>query len=110
MEIKEEKALNDWLKKWYDKHPSMSEPLAVQDRPIPNQYLNQIRDLMEKYTTLQCECKRFVDYVMNLTHGHNVTALQFDDEYLRMAGDMLYKAFGRIPTPDPTEIIKELKK
>lgn len=110
MEIKEEKAINDWLKEWYGKHQPMSEPFVAQDRPIPNQYLNQICDLMEKYTTLKSECKRFADYVMNLTHGRDATALQFEDEYLNMAGNMLYGAFARKQNPDPEEIIKELKK
>ncbi len=111
MEIKEEKVINDWLKEWHGKHePMPAPPVVAQDRPIPNQYLTQICDLMEKYTTLQCECKRFADYVMNLTHNRDTQALQFDDEYLNMAGNMLFEAFGRIPNLDHEEIIKELKK
>lgn len=72
--------------------------------------LTKVLELQEKYTTLQCECKRFADYVMNLTHDRDTHAIQFDDEYLSMAGYMLFKSFGRIPNPDPEEIIKELKK
>lgn len=68
--------------------------------------LTKVLALQEKYTTLQCECKRFADYVMDLTHNRDTRALQFDDEYLNMAGYMLFKSFGRIPNPDPEEIIK----
>lgn len=57
--------------------------------------LAQLLALQHKYTTLQSECKRFVDFVMNLTQGRNVTALKFEDEYLETAGSMLSEAFGR---------------
>lgn len=72
--------------------------------------LTKVLALQEKYTTLQCECMRFADYVMNLTHNRDTKAIQFDDEYLNMVGNMLFKSFGRIPNPDHEEIIKELKK
>lgn len=83
---------------------------SQQQRLIPKDYLKQILDLQDKYTTLQCECKRFADYVLNLTHNRNTQALKFDDEYLNMAGNKLFEAFGRIPNPGPEEIIKELTK
>lgn len=72
--------------------------------------LTKVLALQEKYTTLECECMRFADYVMNLTHNRDTQAIHFDDDYLNMAGNMLFKSFGRIPNPDPEEIIKELKK
>lgn len=72
--------------------------------------LTKVLALQEKYTTLQCECMRFADYVINLTHNHDTQAIHFDDEYLNMAGYMLFKSFGRIPNPGPEEIIKEIKK
>lgn len=71
--------------------------------------LTEVLALQEKYTTLQCECMRFADYVMNLTHNRDTKTIRFDDEYLNMAGNILFKSFGRIPNPDPEEIIKELK-
>ena len=67
-------------------------------------------ELQEKLTTLQCECMRFADYVMNLTQNRNTQAILFDDEYLNMAAQRVFDAFGRIPNPDPEEIIKALKK
>lgn len=82
-------------------------------RLIPKDYFNKCLELQEKLTTLKCECKRFADYVMNLSHDSDPIAIQFEDEYLRMAGNMLYEAFVRkqsIKDIDPTEIIKELKK
>lgn len=75
-----------------------------------NQNIQNLLELQDKYTTLQCECKRFADYVMNLTHNRDTQAIRFDDEYLNMAGNMLFKSFGRIQNPDPEEIIKEIKK
>lgn len=72
--------------------------------------LTKVLALQEKYTTLQCECMRFADYVMNLTHNRDTQAIRFDDKYLDMASNMIFKSFGRIPNPDPEEIIKELKK
>lgn len=110
MEIKEEKAINDWLKEWYGKHSPMPEPFVSQNTLVPKDCLNKCLELQVKYTTLQCECKRFADYVMNLTHNRDATALQFEDEYLRMAGDMIFEAFARKQNPDSEEIIKELKK
>ena len=79
-------------------------------RLIPKDYLNQLLALQEKLTTLECEHRRFADYVMNLTHNRDTQAIHFDDEYLNMACNMLFKSFGRIQNPDPEEIIKEIKK
>lgn len=110
MEIKEEKAINDWLKEWYGKYPPKIEPFVAQCRLVNKEFFNTCLELQEKYTTLQCECMRFADYVMNLTHNRDTQAIHFDDEYLNMAGNMMFEAFGRIPNPDPEEIIKEIKK
>lgn len=75
-----------------------------------NLNVHELLELQEKYTTLQCECMRFTDYVINLMHGRAAMAIHFDDEYLRMAGNMLFEAFRRLPKTDIEEIIKELKK
>lgn len=75
-----------------------------------NLNISELLKLQAKYTELQCECMRFADYVMNLTHNRDATALQFEDEYLRIAGNMLFEAFARKQNPDPEEILKELKK
>lgn len=72
--------------------------------------LTKVLALQEKYTTLECECMRFADWVLNMSHDRCAIAIKFDNEYLNMAGNMLFKSFGRIPNPDPEEIIKELKK
>lgn len=72
--------------------------------------LRKLLVLQDKYTTLQCECKRLADYVINLTHSREAMAIRFDNEYLRMAGDMLFEFFGHLPKTGLEEIIKELKK
>lgn len=74
-----------------------------------NLNIQSLLELQGKYTTLRCECKRFADYVMNLTRSRDAMSIQFDDEYLRMAGDMLSEFFRRLPKTAPEEIIKELK-
>ena len=84
--------------------------VVLKDDNIAIVDLTKVLALQEKYTTLQCECMRFADYVMNLTHDNNKIRLEFENKYLEMAAKSLYKAFGRIPNPDPEEIIKELKK
>ena len=75
-----------------------------------NLNIQELLELQEKYTTLQCECKRFADYVLNLTYESNTIRLEFENKYLEMAAKRLFDAFGRIPNPDHEEIIKELKK
>ena len=47
--------------------------------------LTKVLALQEKYTTLQCECMRFADWVVNLTRDCHSVAIRFDDEYLDMA-------------------------
>lgn len=84
--------------------------LQQPQRLIPKDYLYKCLELQEKLTTLQCECMRFADYVMSLTQNRNTQAILFDDEYLNMAAQRIFDAFGRIPNPDPEEIIKALKK
>ena len=93
----------------YIKNPSANLGLKA-DNSVLVLNKHELLELQKKYTTLQYECMRFADYVMNLTHNRDTQALRFDDEYLNMAGNMLFKSFGRIPNPDPEEIIKELKK
>lgn len=87
--------------------------LAVQsnaDNLALNLNIQSLLELQGKYTTLRCECKRFADYVMNLTRSRDAMSIQFDDEYLGMAGDMLFKFFGCLPKTDLEGIIKKLKK
>lgn len=93
----------------YIKNPSANLGLKA-DNSVLVLNVHELLELQDKYVTLQCECKRFADYVMNLTHGRDAMAIQFDDEYLNMAGNTLSNLIGRIPNTDPTEIIKELKK
>lgn len=62
--------------------------LAVQsnaDNLALNLNIQSLLELQGKYTTLQCECKRFADWVMNLTRDCRSVAIQFEDEYLDMA-------------------------
>ena len=75
-----------------------------------NLTVQDLLELQDKYTTLQCECMRFADWVLNMLHDCCAIAIKFNNEYLNVAGNMLFKSFGRIPNPDHEEIIKELKK
>ena len=93
----------------YIKNPSANLGLKA-DNSVLVLNMHELLELQEKYTTLQCECMRFADYVMNLTHNRDTQAIHFDDEYLNMAGNTLSNLIERIPNIDPTEIIKELKK
>lgn len=103
--------MNEKEPKFYVKqHGNMLAAKSNADTLTLNLNIQELLELQEKYTTLQCECKRFADYVMNLTRSRDAMSIQFDDEYLRMAGDMLSEFFRRLPNPDPEEIIKELKK
>lgn len=58
---------------------------SQQQRLVPKDYLKQILDLQEKYTTLNCECLRFADWVLNLTRDCHSVAIHFDDEYIDLA-------------------------
>ena len=80
------------------------------DKLTLNLTVQDLLELQDKYTTLQCECMRFADWVLNLSHDRYAIAIRFDDEYLNMAGNILSNLIERIPNTDPTEIIKELKK
>lgn len=103
--------MNEKEPKFYVKqHGDVLAAKSNADTLALNLNIQELLELQKKYTTLQCECMRFADYVMNLTHNRDTQAIHFDDEYLNMAGNMLFKSFGRIPNPDPEEIIKELKK
>lgn len=50
-----------------------------------NLNLQELLDLQDKYTTLQCECMRFADWVLNMSHDRCAIAIKFDNEYLDMA-------------------------
>lgn len=57
---------------------------SQQQRLIPKDYLKQILDLQDKYTTLQCECMRFADWALNMSHDRCAIAIKFDNKYLDM--------------------------
>ena len=63
---------------------------SQQQRLVPKDYLNQILDLQEKYTTLNCECRRFTDWVLNYLRDCRARAIQFDHECLNIAGREIY--------------------
>lgn len=63
---------------------------SQQQRLVPKDYLRQILDLQEKYTTLNCECRRFTDWVLNYLRDCRAMAIQFDDEYLNLASREIY--------------------
>ena len=50
-----------------------------------NLNIQELLELQDKYTTLQCECMRFADWVMNFTRNCHSVAIHFDDIYLDMA-------------------------
>lgn len=103
--------MNEKEPKFYVKqHGDVLTAKSNADTLTLNLNIKELLALQEKYTALECECIRFADYVMNLTHNRDTKALHFDNEYLNMAGYMLFKSFGRIPNPDSEEIIKEFKK
>lgn len=62
--------------------------LAVQtnaDTLTLNLNIQELLELQKKYTTLQCECMRFADWVLNLTRDCHSVAIHFDDEYIDLA-------------------------
>ena len=63
---------------------------SQQQRLVPKDYLKQILDLQEKYTTLDCECRRFADWVLNCSRDCRARAIQFDNEYLNLASREIY--------------------
>ena len=93
----------------YIKNPSANLGLKA-DNSVLVLNMHELLELQEKYTTLQCECKRFADWVLNMSHDRCAIAIKFDNEYLSIAGNTMSNLIGRIPNPDPEEVIKELKK
>ena len=63
---------------------------SQQQRLIPKDNLKQILDLQDKYTTLDCECRRFADWVLNYLRDCRAMAIQFDNEYLNLASREIY--------------------
>ena len=63
---------------------------SQQQRLIPKDNLKQILDLQEKYTTLDCECLRFADWVLNCLRDCRAMAIHFDNEYLNLASREIY--------------------
>lgn len=103
--------MNEKEPKFYFKqHGDVLAAKSNADTLTLNLNIKELLALQEKYTTLQCECKRFADWVLNMSHDRCAIAIKFDNEYLSIAGNTMYNLIGRIPNPDPEEIIKELKK
>lgn len=50
-----------------------------------NLNIQELLELQKKYTTLQCECMRFANWVLNLTRDCHSVAIHFDDEYIDLA-------------------------
>lgn len=72
--------------------------------------VSELLALQAKYTELKGECKRFADFVINRSHGLDVTTFQFENEYLSDAARVMVKGIRTIRNVNPEEIIKELKK
>ena len=68
----------------YIKNPSANLGLKA-DNSVLVLNMHELLELQEKYTTLQCECMRFTDWVMNLTRDCHSVAIHFDDEYIDLA-------------------------
>ena len=58
-------------------------------RLIPKDYINQLYALQEKLTTLECECLRFTEWVINFTRDCRSVAVHFDNEYLTLAAQKM---------------------
>ena len=68
----------------YIKNPSANLGLKA-DNSVLVLNMHELLELQEKYTTLQCECMRFADWVLNMSHDRCAIAIKFDNEYLDMA-------------------------
>ena len=55
--------------------------------------ISELLALQDNYTTLQCECRRFTDWVLNLSRNSAAVAIRFDNECLNLAADTLIKKF-----------------
>ena len=64
-------------------------PTSLKQRSILRDYLNQILALQEKNAILECECRRFTDWVINFTRDCRSVALHFDNEYLTLAAQKM---------------------
>lgn len=58
-------------------------------RLMPKVYINQLCALQAKLTTLECECLRFTDWVINFTRDCRSVAIHFDNEYLTLAAQKM---------------------
>lgn len=47
--------------------------------------ISELLALQAKYTELQCECRRFLDWVLNLSRDSRSMAVQFEDDSLNFA-------------------------
>lgn len=54
-------------------------------RLIPKDYFNQILALQEKYVMLECECRRFTDWVINYARDTRAIAVESDNDSLNWA-------------------------
>lgn len=78
--------MNEKEPKFYVKqHGTVLAAKSNADTLTLNLNIQELLELQEKYTTLQCECMRFADWVLNMSHDRCAIAIKFDNEYLDMA-------------------------
>lgn len=58
-----------------------------------NLNISELLALQKQYTELQCECRRFVDWVMNLSINCCADAIRFENDYLNIAANKLIAKF-----------------
>lgn len=63
------------------------------DNLTPNLNISELLALQKQYTELQCECRRFVDWVMNLSINCCADAIRFENDYLNIAANKLIAKF-----------------
>lgn len=61
--------------------------------------VSELLALQAKYTELQCECKRFLDWILNMSKDCRAVSIMFDDDYLQFAAREICSKF-RIKTAE----------
>lgn len=61
--------------------------------------VSELLALQAKYTELQCECRRFLDWVLNMSRDCRAVAIMFEDDSLRFAASEICTNF-RIKTAE----------
>lgn len=61
--------------------------------------VSELLALQAKYTELQCECKRFLDWILNMSKDCRAVSIIFDDDYLQFAAREICSKF-RIKTAE----------